>query len=146
MTTASNITIADAQATPVTHTFVPLGTDRDGVMWFEDQSAASAIGNWKVSVERRAPSGKLNAGMNSANRIYRYRIGLHEPVLETVSNSTVSGITPAPQLAYIARGVVEFLLPERTVLLDRQNMAKMLPLLLQNSQIKTLIETLGILS
>jgi hypothetical protein len=31
---ASNIVKDDAQATPVTHTFVPLGPDKDGVFWF----------------------------------------------------------------------------------------------------------------
>lgn len=145
MATASNIVIADALGTPVNHTFIPIGTDKAGTFWFEDQSAANALGYWKVSIERKAP---VNAqpGTSSAGRTYRYKVGLHEPVLANVSNSTVSGVAPAPTLGYIPRVVTEFIIPEQSALIDRQNLAKMQPLLIQNSQIKTMLETLGILN
>lgn len=146
MTQAVNIVINDAAGTPVAHTFVPLGTDtKTGLFWFEDQSAANVLGFWRISVERKAPP-PASAGQSSEGRTYRLRIGLHEPILANITNSTVSGVPPAPTLAYTSRCMMEFVLPEQTALLDRQNMAKMAPLLLQNAQIKTMIETLGYLS
>jgi hypothetical protein len=145
MATATSIVIPDALGTPVNHTFIPIGTDKNGVFWMEDQSAVSALGYWKVSIERKAPA-PAQPGTSASGRTYRYKIGLHEPVLANVTNSTVSGVMPAPTLAYVPRVLGDFILPEQTALIDRQNMAKMFPLLLQNSQIKTLIETLGILN
>jgi hypothetical protein len=63
-------------------------------------------------------------------------------VLANITNSTVSGVAPAPQIAYVVRGISEFVIPERTTLLDRQNISKMTPLLLQNAQIKSIIDNL----
>lgn len=140
MAQASNIVIADAQATPVNHTFVPIGSDAQGTYWFEDQSAANALGFWRISVQRTAPNSNVSAGTSSATRLFKYRIGLHLPVLETLSNSTVTGIAPAPTLAYVERFVAEFYSPERAAAIDRANVSKMAPLLLQNSQIVSLIQ------
>lgn len=144
MTTAANIVLADAQATPVNHTFVPIGLDNDKVFWFVDQSAANSIGNWRISVEIKQP-GAPQAGQSSATRTNRVKIGLHEPILETVSNSTVSGIAPAPTVAYIPRSFHEFVLPERTVLLDRKNQRKMASQLLNDANIISVIENLAFL-
>lgn len=141
MSTAVNVVIADAQATPVNHTFVPTGK-QDGTFWFVDRSQSSAIGYWKVSVEYKEPP-PAKAGQSSDARTIRVRIGLHEPVLETLSNSTVSGIIPAPTIAYIPRSFVEYILPERSQLLDRQNIRKMTPLILQNAQFVDLVDNLN---
>jgi len=141
MPQAANIVIADAATTPVNRTFKPLGKDANDVYWFEDQSASNAIGNWRISVKVDRPSA-AQPGQNSIGRNYRTKIQLHEPVLETVSNSTVTGIAPAPTIAYTVRGLVEFVCPERSALQDRKNIRKMLPLLLQNTQIGSVVEDL----
>jgi hypothetical protein len=141
MPQAANIVIADAQGTPVNHTFAPIGRDTNGVFWYQDTSQANALGYWKISVEVKRPADPT--GRQSAEaRTYRVRVGLHEPILANVTNSTVSGVEPAPQLAYTPRSFHEFILPEQASLLDRQNQSKMAPLLLQNSQIKAVIENL----
>lgn len=144
MANAVNIVIADAAATPVNHTFTPLGKDDKGVLWFNDQSAANAVGYWRISVETKRPSAP-KAGESAANRTYRVIVGLHEPVLESISNSTVSGILPAPVVAYIPRSFTEYVLPERTALLDRKHLFKMTYLLAQNTQIQNCVENLDIL-
>lgn len=138
---ASNIVLADAAGTPVNHTFVPVGRDKNGVNWFEDQSAANAIGFWKISAELVRPTA-AQAGMSSANRTVRAKIGLHEPILETLSNSTVSGILPAPTVSYIPRSFTEFVMPERSSSLDRKNLRKMKMNLLAEAQMIALIENL----
>lgn len=139
---ATNIVLADAQATPVNHTFVPIGRDKNAVYWFEDQSAANAIGNWKISVEMTRPP-VPTAQQNSNGRSIRAKVGLHEPILETVSNSTVSGIAPAPTISYIPRVFTEFVLPERATLQNRKDLRKMVASLLSDAQITALVETLA---
>jgi hypothetical protein len=137
--TVSNIVLADAATTPVNHTFIPMGYDKDGIFWFEDQSQSAAIGYWRISCELRRPP-QPQPGMSSDGRVYRAKYALHEPVLANITNSTVSGVLPAAQLAYTVRGFCEFVLPERSAVLDRQNISKMMPLLLQNTQIRAITE------
>jgi len=138
---AVNIVLADAQGTPVNHTFVPLGPDKDGVFWFEDQSQASPIGFWRISYQlKRPPPGAT--GQSSSQRTYRAAIGLHEPILENVTNNTVSGIAPAPTIAYSPRCFVEYVMPERTALIDRKNLRKMTYNLQNEAQLIALVENL----
>lgn len=139
---AANIVLADAAGTPVNHTFVPSGIDGKGVYWWVDRSQANVIGYWKISCELKEPS-PAQAGQSSEGRSYRVRIGLHEPVLETLSNSTVSGILPAPTVAYIPRSFTEYIFSERTVLLDRQHLRKMTQNLQANANILDVVENLA---
>jgi hypothetical protein len=138
---ASNIVLADALGTPVNHTFVPLGPDRDGVFWFEDQSQASPIGYWRISYQLKRPT-QGAAGANSNQRTYRATIGLHEPVLETVSNATVSGIAPAPTISYVPRTFTEYVMPERSSLQNRKDLRKMNSNLQDEAQLIALVENL----
>jgi hypothetical protein len=138
---ASSIVLADAQATPVNHTFTPVGLDAKGTYWFEDSSAPNAIGNWRISVEIQRPP-VAAAKQNSEGRTFRYKVGVHEPVLETLSNSTSSGILPAPTISYVMRSYHEFVMPERSSLLDRKNLRKMSAGVLGDAQILGIIENL----
>jgi hypothetical protein len=138
---ASNIVLADAQATPVNHTFVPVGRDKNSVYWFEDQSQANAIGYWKISVELTKPP-VPQAQQNSSGRTLRVKVGLHEPILETVSNNTVSGIAPAPTVSYVPRSFAEFVMPERASLQNRKDLRKMMALLLADTQVIATVENL----
>lgn len=142
MALATNIVLADAQGTPVNHTFIPLGPDLKGVFWFEDQSQSSPIGYWKISVEMKRPQ-VASVGENSSKRVVRIKVGLHQPVLENVTNSTVSGVAPAPTVSYVPRTFCEYILPERAALIDRQNARKMSANLLTNAQVVGIVETLA---
>jgi hypothetical protein len=135
------MTVSDAQATPVAHNFYPNGRDDKGTFWLIDRSQASAIGFWKISIEFKEPA-PAQAGVSSKDRSYRVRIGLHEPVLETLSNSTTSGVLPAPTIAYVPRSFTEFILPERASLLDRQNLRKMMANIISQTAIASIVETL----
>lgn len=138
---AVNIVLADAQGTPVNHTYVPLGPDKDGVFWFEDQSQASPIGYWRISMQKKAPP-VGQAGSSSANRTYRLVVGMHQPTLENSTNNTVSGIAPAPTLSYVPRCFVEVVAPERASLQNRKDLRKMTYNLLNEAQTVSLIENL----
>lgn len=137
---ASNIVLADALATPVNHTFVPMGPDSDGIFWFEDQSQANAVGYWRISYQLKRP--KPGAAGQSANRTYRAVVGLHEPILETISNSTVSGIAPAPTVSYVPRSFTEYVMPERTSLANRKDLRKMTYNLQNEAQLINMVENL----
>lgn len=140
---ATNIVLADAQATPVNHTFIPLGPDPKDptTFWWEDQSAANAIGYWRISIQMKRPMpGK--AGDDSSQRVCRVVVGLHEPALENVTNSTVSGIAPAPTVSHVPRKFSEYVLPEKSNLLQRQNLRKMGYNLENNQHVIDAVETL----
>lgn len=137
----SNIVLADAQGTPVNHTFAPIGSDSNAVEWLYDYSQSNAVGYWKISIETRQPS-PAQAGQSSDGRTYRVRVGLHEPVLEIPGDSSSSGIIPAPTVAYIPRSFVEYVLPERTTLQNRKDLWKMTHLLAANTQIQNAVENL----
>lgn len=137
----NNIVLADAQATPVNHTFIPIGADKAGVFWLEDQSATNAIGNWRISIEVKRPPAAI-AGQKSSERSHRCKIGLHEPTLEVMSNSTVSGILPAPTVSYIMRSYSDFVMPERSSLQNRKDLRKMTALLVAEAQVLAIIEGL----
>lgn len=138
---AVNIVLADAQGTPVNHTFIPLGPDKNGVFLFEDQSQASPIGYWRYSLQLKRPA-VVGAGANSNQRSYRAVIGLHEPALENVTNNTVSGISPAPTISYVPRCFVEFVIPERASLQNRKDLRKMMANALIEAQTIAMVETL----
>jgi hypothetical protein len=44
------------------------------------------------------------------------------PVLESTSAATGSGIPPAPTIAYVLRGNIEYIMPERCTLQERKNL------------------------
>jgi len=138
---ASNIVLADALGTPVNHTFVPLGPDKDGIFWFEDQSQAAPVGYWRISYQLKRPA-PATAGQSSSQRTFRAVIGLHEPILETVSNNTVSGIAPAPTISYVPRTFTEYVMPERASLQNRKDLRKMTYNLQNESQLVSLVENL----
>lgn len=137
----TNIVLADAQGTPVNHTFIPVGRDKGNVMWFEDQSNANAIGFWKISIELIRPP-VAAAKQSSEGRTVRAKVGLHEPILETVSNDTVSGIAPAPTVSYVPRSFTEYVMPERASLQNRKDLRKMTYSLQNDAQIVSLVENL----
>lgn len=144
MATATNIVLADAQATPVNHTFLPFGRDDKDVFWFVDQSQSNEIGYWRISVEIKKPS-PARPGESSATRVTRVKIGLHEPILEALSNNS-AGYTPAPTIAYIPRCNVEFVLHERASLQNRKDLRKMTALLLADSNVVNVVESLQFLN
>lgn len=112
MPAVGSITLNDGQATPVAHTFIPLGPTRDGVWWFEDQSAASALGYAKLAVQLVRPGPPSPRSVSNQDRVSRLKWAFHLPGLETLGTAD-NGLTPPPSVAYIGRSQGEFILPER---------------------------------
>lgn len=141
MPAAASFVLADAQATPVNHTFLPLGPDTNGVWWFEDQSQSTPIGYWRISIslKRTPPAG--NGARSDSNRVNRAKLTFHQPTMETLGTSD-SGITPPPTVSYVDRSVVEFIFPERDTLQNRKDSRKMTANLIGLTDIVTLVESL----
>lgn len=141
MPAASNIVLADAQATPVNHTFIPLGKDAKGVYWYEDQSQSNALGYWKLSIDVKKPLPGAPGVKSGSDRVSRVKVSLHEPALETLGTAD-NGLTPPPTIAYITRSSTEFILPERNTLQNRKDIRKMSSNVLNDAQIIACVETL----
>jgi len=141
MPAVANIVLADAQGTPVNHTFIPLGQDPNGVWWFEDQSGSSPIGYNRLSIQltRTAPAG--NGAQSVSNRVNRVKMGIHTPTLETLGTND-AGITPPPTVSYVNRCNVEFILPERNTLQNRKDLRKYAQFLMADTLVVAVVETL----
>lgn len=141
MPQAANIVINDGAATPVAHTFVPIGPDKDGIWWYEEQGvASSAIGNNRLSVEVKSPP-PPSAGTSSKDRNYRIKFGLHTPVLEALSNNS-AGYTPSPTVAYTPRVFTEYVFSERSTKTERKNIRSMSYNLWFNGNIINIVDDL----
>lgn len=141
MGAVSTIVLPDAQATPVNHSFIPLGSDAKGVWWFEDQTGDSALGFQRISISLTRPALLAVGKSDRGDRINRVKIGISLPRLETLGAS-VNGYVPTPTLAYVERASMEFMLPDRATLQDRKDVRKYLSGLLANVHVIAAVETL----
>ncbi len=140
MGAVANIVLADAQATPVNHTFIPLGTDTKGVWWYEDQTGSASIGYNRISLQL-VRAGNPAPGSNSRERMNRVKIGIHTPILETLGTAD-SGITPPPTVSYVNRVNIEYVLPEQNNLQNRKDLRKYAQFLQADAQVIGMIENL----
>lgn len=118
MPALANIVINDGAATPVAHTFTPIGRDSDGVTWFEQTNPvpANSLGAKKIGYKQ--VRGKTNGKELTQESVVSYT--LHVPTLETLSNNA-SGFIPAPTLAYKEIARVELRLSERSTKQERKD-------------------------
>lgn len=140
MSAVANIVLSDAQATPVVHTFIPLGPDRNGVWWFEDQSASNAIGYNRISLALTRAA-LASQGQSSQERVNRVKLGIHTPVLETLGTAD-NGITPPPTIAYVPRCNIELIMNERSSLQNRKDLRKYAQFLMAETQVVSMVESL----
>ncbi|DAD52738.1 TPA_asm: coat protein [ssRNA phage SRR7976323_3] len=118
MPQASAIVINDGAATPVAHTFSPIGKDDKGVLWFEQTTPAPAtpMAAKRISYTQSrvlAPDKQLTG---SSRIVYV----LWVPTLETLGNNS-AGILPPPTLAYVEKVRVEYNLAERSTWQERKD-------------------------
>jgi hypothetical protein len=140
MSAVANIVLNDALGSPVAHTFIPLGPDKLGAWWFEDQSPTNAIGYNRISIQL-VRAAIASQGTSSLERTNRVKIGLHTPSLETLGTAD-NGITPPPTVAYVPRMNVEFIMNERATLQQRKDLRKFGQFLLADAQVVAMVEAL----
>lgn len=134
MAVIASMTIADALATPVNHTFVPIGFDSKGVMLWQDQTSADNPSGVPDGFTNMWCGSSLTLAKGGNGRFaldYRFL----KPSLETVSNSTASGILPAAQKAYDSAVFIKAVFSARSTLQNRKDAVKMAVLGFQNAQV-----------
>lgn len=127
----ANLTAADGATTPVTHTFVPLGPDSNGVQWFEQTNPvpANAAAAKRISISiKRAKVGQKLTGVAKITAQMWY------PVMETVGTSD-SGITPPPTVAYTLFARIEYFMPERSTEQERKDFRVLTANMIASNQI-----------
>lgn len=140
MSAVTNIVLADAQATPVNHTFLPLGPDQKGVWWFEDQTGASPLGYNRIAIS--LSRGAIGApGDNAGERTSRVKLAIHTPKLESISNNS-AGLTPPPTVAYVPRVNIELIISDRATAQDRKDLRKYAQFLMADAQVVAAVELL----
>lgn len=125
MPAVATITLPNGEATPVNHSFTPLGQDsKTGIWWFEDKNprvpVTSAIGYPRIGIRIKREFEPASPGSSARNAVTRVEYTLALPQLETLGTSS-SGFTPAPQVAYVDRSRHEFLLSSRDSEADRKD-------------------------
>lgn len=134
MSAFANMVIADALATPVNHTFIPVAS-KEGLFEWQDQSAASNPLGVPVGFNRILASAQMSRDVNAGKGKFALDFRYIMPTLETVSNSTQSGILPAATWAYDCAMFIKFVVSARSTLQNRKDLYKMGPLAFQNAQI-----------
>jgi hypothetical protein len=118
MPAAVAFTISDGAATPVAHTFTPIGKDAKGVLWFEQTTPAPTSPLEAKRIGYRQSRAFENGKQNGQSKIV---ITLALPKLEVLGNSS-TGITPPPTLAYRNVARIEVDMPERGVEQERKDL------------------------
>jgi hypothetical protein len=119
MAQRANITLTDAESTPVNRVFKPYTpAGQSSMIAWRDSNQSIYAGQAVLSVEQRVP--------NKQTRATKYLWRLETPILEVTSPSTSSGIQPAPTVAYSCWGELRLTLPDRASLQDRKNVLAML--------------------
>jgi len=114
----STIVINDGAASPVAHTFTPLGKDADGVFWWEQTTPAPAnkLGAKRIGYKQTRELSSKNQ-LTASSKV-GYSITL--PTLETLANNS-AGITPPPTVSYKEIAYVNMTLAERSLTQERKD-------------------------
>lgn len=138
MAVRANIAINDGLGVPVLHTFSPNSGDGNipgtSVVGYEDRVGGISVGFPTITFATRKPTRQ--------NRNHKLTVTVKVPRLETVSNSTISGIAPAPTPAYDVVFVGHFTCPERSELAVRKDALAYVKNLFANIVMTQAVETL----
>lgn len=90
------------------------GVKPNGVMRWVDRSGGILVGYPALTLSVRPPV--------KGSRITKVQAKVVIPTLEQTSPSTATGIQPAPTKAYDCSAVLEFMLPDRSTLAERNKL------------------------
>lgn len=131
MPSISTITVADSQATPVNHDFVPDKVDGDIAHWSERTSSVAA-GFWPLAISLRQPVPGASA------KVYRGKLTFAMPITVV---ETVNGVDRT-KVERVYRATVELLQPADGTLEEREDFVELLANLLDDTQVRTVLEDL----
>lgn len=135
MSSIANIVINDGAATPVAHTYAPVGFPAQDQAKWEDRSAGVIEGFSSLRMTTRRASSN-----NSGQRV---SIQLDLPVLAQTSPSTSTGIQPNPTRAYTLIASAEFVLPKGSTMQNRKDLLALLKNALANAVVTEAVQDLN---
>lgn len=95
MSSIANLVAFDGAATPVSHTFAPIGITNTG-----GEIEASYVETLTGVPLYASPSVKVGRSKRLKSGVYRSIITVTVPVMESVSGQNAAGYTAAPKVAY----------------------------------------------
>lgn len=107
------VSIADGEATAVTHVFNPIATNPKP-QWRRNGVSVPAVG-----MERLESSTKL---ATTANGVHKHTMQLVVPVMEQTTGGNSSGYVAPPGVAHELRGVINIFNHQRSTKQDRKNL------------------------
>lgn len=116
----ANISLKNAAATEQVFT---ANQPVNGVVWFYNRTASNSLGHMACSMSITAP-GRGSSTQADTGRNYKVRLNLYKPTLEN-PGTTDGGYTAVPKKAYENIARIEFTLPERGTVLERQDLRAM---------------------
>lgn len=135
MAALANIVLADAQGSPVNHTFAPVPMG-NGVQGWEDSSATVYSGYNRITASIRRPKPNTSAATVGTRNIH---VALK---IELPTMTTVTDLNPDPVVRFKDYVNIDFSTPENGLLITRKNARKFLANLMANQQIIDLFEQL----
>lgn len=137
MAARGNIVLNDGAATPVAHTFKPVGAPGSSILAWRDSNQAIFAGQAVISCGQRLADRKTKSSKMSWK--------VETPVLEVTSPSTMTGIQPAPTVAYTPLASMEFVLPDRMSLQERKDLLAFVVNLASNAIMTAQVRDLDLL-
>lgn len=129
MASIANIVLNNGEVAPVAKTFSPTDCTTAMAVW-HDRSLGIDIG-----------SPQLTLSLKKLKSVNEVKIEISVPTLEVISGSD-GGYTPAPRVAYTNVGRMTYLLPVRSSLQERKNLAAFMKNACSNAFIVSAIENL----
>lgn len=124
----ANLTLDDAQGTPVTHTF-SYENEVPSAVW-TDKASGIAIGFPKITIQQSRPS--------AARKSTKTSLKVAVPTLEVISGD-VEGYNPAPKVAYTCLFEGHFVAPDRCTNQNRKDLTKYVQGLLAKSMVVAML-------
>lgn len=136
----TSIVINDGAATPVAHTFSPIGVDEKGVFWLEQTAPVptNSLGGKRIGISMSRPVTANDLKSAKAKAVF----SVYEPVLEILGNSSV-GITPPATKAYELAARQAFDMPLRSTKQERKDLRVLSANLLANASVIAIIEEMA---
>lgn len=125
---------------PANHTFTAIkvqgvqGSPETTLAEWNDLSGGVYAGFSRMTLAVRRPTPKSKQG--------RVTVRVSVPVLEVLSNSTVSGIAPAPMKAYEVVAEATFILPERASALSKADALAYLKAALSTASVLSAVQSM----
>lgn len=113
MAIRSTIVLTDAAATPVNHSYFPVTSGGNVMLWI-DRTQGIAAGQNKLTLAQRAPK----KGAPTYNMSWK----LETPILAQTSPSTATGIQPVPTVDHTNLVAVNIVCHERSTTQERNDL------------------------